>query len=72
MTALRGRTFEALLLIGLLSVEEFMLVGLLIPEGLAFGLLTGLPVGFSLEGVLLIGSVAAGFSSVATGWEGLS
>ena len=57
---------EALLLAGLLLAGEA--TGLLLPADL----LADFPEDFPDEGLLALGVVAAGFSSVATGWEGLS
>ena len=66
MTASRGRMLEALLLAGLLLAGEA--TGLLLPADL----LAGLPEGLPDDGLLSLGVVTVGFSSVATGWEGLS
>ena len=68
MTELRGRILEALLLAGLPLADGVEAAGLL----LLVGLLAGFPEGFPDEGLLALGAVAAGFSSVATGWEGFS
>jgi hypothetical protein len=57
---------EALLLAVLLLAGEA--AGLLLPAGL----LAAFPEGFPDEGLLALGLATAGFSSVATGWDGLS
>ena len=72
MTLLRGRILEALLLTGLLLVEEVEGAGLLLPTGFPVGLLTGFPADLPVVGLSPPGAAAAGFSSAATGWEGLS
>ena len=64
MTELRGRILEALLLAGLPLADGVEAAGLL--------LLVGFLAGFPDEGLLALGAVATGFSSVATGWEGFS